>query len=447
MNMPYNERMKKLPEPFLKRMQIMLGEEYPAFLASYEQPAARGLRINTLKIDVEELLRILPFTLAPSGVAEDSFVIEGAAEGVGRHPYHAAGHFYMQEPSVALPVGLAGIRPGMRVLDLCAAPGGKSGAAAARLAGKGFLLSNEIVPNRTRTLQSTLERMGAVNAAVTCAAPDAIAEAFPAFFDAVLVDAPCSGEGMFRKDDAAVAEWSEAHVKACALRQKLILNAAASCVREGGILVYSTCTFSYDENEAVVGAFAASHPDYATEEMVRLYPHRCAGEGHFAARLRRTGGGYMPQQEMKLKPYRDEAYAAAMRDLFAVQPEGEAFLLPDGRVTILREPLPEGMRKLRTLSSGVMAGELTKGRFEPAHALFLAAHGGVYGRTLSLPAESAHLAAFMAGEAIPCGENLRGYCAVAVDGYVLGFGKAGGGVMKNHIPKGLRSSQKSSPQH
>lgn len=435
----YNKRMKKLPEQFLVRMEAMLGEEYPAFLASYEKPATRGLRVNTLKISCEAFLKRAPFPLNPSDIAEDSLVLTDDAEGIGKHPYHLAGLFYMQEPSAALPMRLLKITPGMRILDMCAAPGGKSGAVAARLGGNGFLLSNEIVPGRAKTLCSTLERMGVINAAVTCTKPEAVAQAFPAYFDAVLVDAPCSGEGMFRKDETAASEWSEEHVASCARRQRLVLESAAECVREGGCLVYSTCTFSPEENEAVVETFTASHPAFVLEEAVRLYPHTCAGEGHFAARLRRVDGECRAQEALRLKRCKEVAYQTAVGELFAKMPAGEAYFLPDGRVTLLCEPLPAGIGKLRVLSSGVMAGEITKGRFEPAHTLFLAANGGKFARVLSYAASSPELSSFIAGEAIPCGENLRGYCAVAADGYILGFGKAVDGVLKNHFPKGLRS--------
>ncbi len=437
----YNKRMKPLPEAYVAHMKAMLGEEFPAFLASYGLSPVRGLRVNRLKIEPAEFLKISPFALEKSPLAEDAFLLAGAAEGVGKHPYHAAGLYYVQEPSAMLPISLAGITSGMRVLDLCAAPGGKSGAAAARRMGKGFLLANELVSGRARALQFTLERMGAINAAVTSARPEAVAEAFPKYFDVVLADAPCSGEGMFRKDENAAAVWSEAHVRACAKRQGLILASAAACVREGGALVYSTCTFSYEENEEVVEAFAASHPEFIIEDMRRLYPHRFPGEGHFAARLRRLGGGFLDQEPMPLKRCKDAAFSDAMRDIFAVLPEGEAHLLPDGRLTLLRESLPKGLSKLRALCAGVVAGELVKGRFEPAHALFMAAHGGRYARALSFKADTEALFSFLAGEETPCDEALHGYCAVAAEGHPLGFGKASGGTLKNRLPKGLRQAK------
>ena len=335
-------------------------------------------------------------------------------------------------------IAAAEVRPGMRVLDLCAAPGGKSGGIAARLSGEGFLLANEIVPNRARTLASTLERLGVANAAVTCAKPEAIAEAFPDYFDVTLVDAPCSGEGMFRKDAGAVAEWSPAHVTACAARQSAILETAAKTVRGGGVLIYSTCTFSAEENENVVERFLAAHPGFSLEHMQRLYPHSSPGEGHFVARLRRAGDGFCPQEALPLKLCRDVAYHSAIADLFIQPPEGCAYNLPDGRIAILRAPLPHGLSALWTLAAGVQAGEIRKGRFLPAHSLFLAAHGGVYRKTFDLPLTDACLPRFLAGEAVPCPEDWRGYIPVCAGGFPIGFGKAVEGTLKNHVPKGLR---------
>lgn len=429
---------ENLPTEFLRRMEAQLGAEYPAFCASYEEPPKRGLRVNTLKLSAEEFRRISPFPLAETGLLPEGFLLPDETAGAGNHPYHLAGLFYLQEPSAMAAIAEAQVCPGMRVLDLCAAPGGKSGGVAAHLAGEGFLLANEIVPNRARTLAATLERLGVPNAAVTCAKPEAVASAFPAYFDVVLVDAPCSGEGMFRKDAGAIAEWSPAHVAACAARQSAILECAAKTVRGGGALVYSTCTFSPEENEGVVERFFAAHPGFTLERMRRLYPHNSPGEGHFVARLCRTGKEFRLQEPLPLKPCPDAAYRSTIADLFLQPPEGCAYLLPDGRVTILRTPLPRGLQALWTLAAGVPAGELKKGRFEPAHSLFLAAHGGVFHKTLELPLADARLSRFLAGEAVPCPGDWRGFVPVCADRFPLGFGKAVDGVLKNHLPKGLR---------
>ncbi len=434
--------MKNLPPEFLNRMQTLLNEAYEAFLASYAEPPVRGLRVNTLKISIEEFLRISPFALSPSGVIDEGFILEGGAQGAGSHPYHAAGLYYMQEPSAMSAVKALRIERGMKVLDLCAAPGGKSAAIAARLGGEGLLVANEIDFPRAKTLQYNMERMGAVNAAVTSTHPETLCSALQEEFDAVLTDAPCSGEGMFRKDENAAAEWSKEHVLSCAARQKAILSSAARAVSPGGALVYSTCTFSREENEGVIEAFLSSHPEFETEFTERLYPHKMRGEGHFVARLvkkgvRRSGAG----KPFPLKPCADAAYARFIEDTFSFPPAGKPCLLPDGRVFLLGAELPEGLKNVRMLTAGVCAGELTKGRFEPSHALFLACHGGVYARSLDFLPGDARLYAFLRGETIAA-ETLRGYCAVTVSGYPVGFGKASEGVLKNRLPKALRSALK-----
>ncbi|MBE5784761.1 MAG: SAM-dependent methyltransferase [Clostridiales bacterium] len=428
----------ELPKEFLQRMQALLGAEYPAFLASYEEEPKRGLRINTLKTAVDDLLAAGLFSLAPTGILEEGFLLREDVPSIGKHPFHLAGLFYLQEPSAMATAAAAGIRPGMRVLDLCAAPGGKSGAAAAHLSREGFLLANEIVPNRAKILASTLERLGAANTAVTCASPKEIAAIFPDWFDVVIVDAPCSGEGMFRKDEAARREWSPEHVSSCAARQDAILASAAKTVRGGGAVVYSTCTFSSEENEGTVERFLASHSEFTLEHMGRLYPHTSSGEGHFVARLRRGGEAFRPQESFPMKPCSDAAFSAFLKETFIVSPKGKAYLLPDGRVILLRDALPKGLENLRVLSSGVIAGELKKGRFEPAHSLFLAAHGGTYTKTVDYTHDDPLLIRFLAGETVPCSENMRGYCAVTVQNHPVGFGKAVEGILKNHIPKALR---------
>ena len=236
-----------LPNAFLKRMEGILKNDFQNFMNCMDAPAVRGLRVNTLKVSAEQLEKLLPWPLAPSPFSAAGFVLPPEAEGLGLHPLHHAGAYYLQEPSAMSAVTALRPEPGERVLDLCAAPGGKSTQIAACLAGRGLLWSNEVVPGRVRVLLFNLERMGIRNAAVSSCRPDVLCRALSGFFDRVLVDAPCSGEGMFRKDARAAEEWSPAHVEACAARQKAILRSAADALRGGGVLVYSTCTFSRGE--------------------------------------------------------------------------------------------------------------------------------------------------------------------------------------------------------
>lgn len=434
--------MIKLPGEFLSIMQAELGADYDAFLQSYDMPAVKGLRVNTLKASIEEVKKLCPAELEPVPFCDEGFSIKGEWQNPGSTPMHIAGLIYMQEPSAMLTVSIAEIEPGMNVLDMCAAPGGKSSAAAARLMGRGMLVSNEIVPSRANILLSTIERMGAANAVVSCCRPDELAKALPEYFDRVIVDAPCSGEGMFRKDARAIEEWSLEHVASCAKRQRLILESSAECVAYGGMLIYSTCTFSKEENEDNIEAFLAAHSDFELVKAIRLYPHKFNGEGHFAASLRRkanTGAnGAKKQAAARLEPCRIAAYQDFINDTFSLPPNGTAYLLKDQRVHLMPFELPESMTKLRLLSAGVSAGELQKGRFVPAHMLVMAEHGGEYKRTVELNEDEAMLKAYMRGEESACDEAYKGYCRVSYNGHSIGWGKAVSGRLKNHLPKGLR---------
>ncbi len=428
----YTVRMK-LPEAFLNRMRHQLGGAFPAYLDAMAQSPRRALRVNTLKITPDALLALLGIQPEPcSVIPEGFFVPEGFTP--GKHPLHAAGLFYMQEPSAQLPASLLDLQPGEAVLDLCAAPGGKSGQIAAYLQNTGLLVANEIVPSRATVLQRTLERLGARNAIVTSMRPDALCQALAGGFDAVLADAPCSGEGMFRREPQAVCDWSEAHVAACAGRQRAILESAALALRPGGRLVYSTCTFSPEENEQTVEAFLQAHPEFSLSGIHRLYPHTSAGEGQFAAVLHRGGIGTARTEAPNGRPVRE--WEAFCRDAMAYAPRQVVRLLPDGRVFLLPDRIPPAMDRLRVLNAGVLAGEIKNGRFQPAHALFLAYERTAFQSAVEL--DGAALSAYLAGEAIPCAAAGSGFAAVCAQGYPIGFGKLTGGMLKNHLPKGLR---------
>ena len=355
----------ELPAAYLARMRAQLGAEgYAAYLAAMALAPRRALRVNTLKSAPEELSQLLGAPLARcEGAADGFFLPEGVQP--GRHPAHLAGLFYMQEPSAQTPAQLLDVRPGEAALDLCAAPGGKAGQLAAALQNDGLLVANEVSPARAAVLRRTLERLGARCAVVTAMRPDALCAALPGAFDAVLVDAPCSGEGMFRREAQAVRDWSEAAVAACAARQRAILDSAAAALRPGGRLVYSTCTFSPEENEETVAHFLRAHPDFSPVTMRRLYPHTSPGEGQFAALLVRGGGGAaqaVPPPSGRTPP---PAFAAFCREALAAAPDAPARLLPDGRVFLLPRRLPPHMERLRVLAAGVEAGEITGGSCPP----------------------------------------------------------------------------------
>ena len=414
-----------LPQAYLNRMKDQLGEAFPVYLAAMEAPERRAARCNPLKMSPDGLRALRPgFT--PAG-GEGFLLPDGFAP--GKDPLHCAGAYYVQELSAQMPAGLLELTPNMAVLDLCAAPGGKSGQLAAKVP-QGVLFANEIVPHRANVLLGNLERMGAKNAVVTSMDPEKLIAATGPVFDAVLVDAPCAGEGMFRKDPEAVRAWSPEHVIACAKRQRAILTSAQGAVKPGGQLVYSTCSFSPAENEENVGWFLDAYPDFELLEERRLYPHTSLGEGQYAARLRRKGAaeriGYLPPKKEKAP-----LVEAFLRDMC---PDlcGELRLLPDGR-SLLLPPLPCSLEGLRVLRAGLLLGECVKGRFVPAHALAMAAGLPLRQRTELSEGDALR---YLRGETLPT--DLSGWCAVTCHGLALGLAKGAGGVLKNHLPKGLR---------
>lgn len=341
------------------------------------------------------------------------------------------------------PVALLQPQPGERVCDLCAAPGGKTTQIAGRMDGRGFLLCNEINPKRAKILSRNIERLGVPNALVTNEHPQALAQRYPGYFDRVLVDAPCSGEGMFRKEEAAVTDWSPETVEMCARRQAEILRSGACLVRPGGRLVYSTCTFASQENEEVITHFLQENPDFSAvtvdapwftksgDGCFRLWPHKLRGEGHFAAVLQRAGDKTdsfeKPQTAALPKPW--QSFADSMEISL---PEGKAVLFGQSLYWAPAE-MPD-IRGVKVLRPGLELGEIKKDRFEPAHALALWLKTA---KTVQdMPAESREIKAYLHGETLPSSE--KGWCLVTVDGYGIGWGKGDGIVLKNHYPKGLR---------
>ena len=427
-----------LPEAFLRRTEAQLGAEYPQFLASLDRPRAVALRFNPLKGSVPSL----PFVLEQVPWEPMGYYYDPEAR-PGKHPYHEAGVYYLQEASAMSAVALLDPQPGERVCDLCAAPGGKTTQIAGRMRNEGFLLCNEINPKRSRILSQNVERMGVSNALVTNEHPENLARHLPGYFDRVLIDAPCSGEGMFRKEEAAVTDWSEETVLMCARRQREILRSGAKLLRPGGRLVYSTCTFAPAENEETVEAFLQEHPDFqpeavsapwftpAGEGMFRLWPHKLLGEGHFVAVLRKIGG-----EETDVPPCPGEKlpkqWQELSRELGIELPEGKAISFGQ---TLYWAPkdLPQ-LKGLKVLRPGLELGVDKKGRFEPAHALALWL--GDCRRSVSFSPESQELEAYLHGDVIPGSQ--KGWCLVKAGDYSIGWAKGDGNWLKNHYPKGLR---------
>lgn len=495
-----------LPEAFRKRMRELFKDEYEAFEASYEKERVQGLRFNSLKsmegrtADWENeavpalaalMEEKLGTTLTPVPWVKEGYYYEAQAR-PGRHPFHEAGVYYIQEPSAMAVTELLNPQPGERILDLCAAPGGKSSHIASRMKGKGFLLSNEIHPARAKILSQNMERMGVSNGVVVNEEPSRLAAAFPEFFDRIAVDAPCSGEGMFRKDEEAVNQWSEEHVKMCAARQIQILDQAAKMIKPGGRIVYSTCTFAPEENEGVVLNFLKAHEDfylektegcekfshgrpewagfgsneeksreeeavkYHLERTFRLLPHRLEGEGHFAAVIRRREGLGRGKEKRTCPAYLDRR---RNREVFSLL---EAFLkenLADGsyylnrteyvlfgdQLYLLPDEMPD-LKGLKVLRPGLHMGTMKKNRFEPSHALALSLLPGDAKRAYRMEADGEETAAYLRGEALSCRtENWpageKGWVLMCTEEWSLGWSKLSGGCMKNHYPKGLRRMQ------
>ncbi len=461
-----------MPEKFISRMERLLGAEAGAFLAEFENVPRVGLRVNPLKIQPEAYLASLPFAHQPNPwLPEGAILLDDDAP--GKHPHHAAGVYYLQEPSAGAVVQVLAPQPGERVLDLAAAPGGKATQVAAALQGQGLLVANEIHPQRVWDLAENLERWGVRNAIVLNETPERLAQRFPGYFDRVLVDAPCSGEGMFRKSPAALAEWSPELVQGCALRQGSILSPAAQMVRPGGWLVYSTCTFAPEENEGVISQFLQENPKFSLvpvsrfpgfqpgrqswypggpaelAQTVRIFPHASPGEGHFIALLRCQG---VPEPETPT-PKRTKAhpslptgsrlpapvqaqFSAFWQDAFQTAPDLANLALVGSYVYRLPDPSLD-LHGLKVIHPGWWLGEARPGRFEPSHALALAARPGEVRRVVSYPASSPEIGAYLSGEVLPS-PGVDGWTLVCVDGFSLGWGKRVRGILKNHYPKGLR---------
>jgi len=426
----YTVFMSTLPEQFSSvSLTALPPEERPALLhALTEGRAARGLRLRP-GVSLPTIQAALGGTYDPIPWARDAYYI-AADSRAGSHPLHAAGAYYLQEPSAMAAVGLLDVQPGQRALDLCAAPGGKSTQIAALLRGEGVLVSNEPVPQRARVLSQNIERMGVANAVVVSEMPDKLAARWGPWFDRVLVDAPCSGEGMFRRDPDTRAEWTAQSPQGCAARQMHILDSGAALLRPGGVLVYSTCTFNTIENEGVVEAFLQGHPSFLLEETARLWPHRVRGEGHFVAKLRKMGMmDALPQPQSERIP------------LGCFLPELGSVTVPGRHVPVgsrhwampLESPPLDGIRALRT---GLALFEQRGHIYLPDHALAMSQPAKCW--PFSHEVNDVQAQAFLRGETLAAPGAPKGFTVITYGGLCLGWGKCVDGVLKNHLPKGLR---------
>ena len=454
-----------LPEKFLIRTRQMLGDEYPAFEDALSRPSVKGVRANGFKCDGQELKKIFPMPLTETGYAENGFIVEGDG-GLGNLPEHHAGMIYSQDPGAMATLSAIKLWKGAYVLDACAAPGGKTTQAADMIGADGFILSNEFVPKRAKVLVSNLERMGAPSAMVTSMDTGELRRLYRAVFDLVICDAPCSGEGMFRKYDEAVEDWSEENVAISAKRQAEILNNCAPLVKSGGYLLYSTCTYSQEENEENVRAFISEHPDFSIapvrEELARItsdgidvrgdmpalrltrrfYPHMSRGEGQYVALLKKDGGC----EESPAIFYKDSSRPVSKKETAVIErflrenmksiPVGRYVSVGDG-ISLVSHGMPIPPHSV--FMAGTMLGTLKGENLIPHHHFF-----SVYGKDMKnrvmLKKGDPRVEKYLRGEEIDCdAENVNGWCAVCYEGAVIGGGKISGGKVKNHYPKGLRA--------
>ena len=447
-----------LPEKFLLRMKNILGEEYTAFESALSEPSVRGVRVNTTKISVDDFLGVSSLSLEKIPYLNDGFIPE-SADGIGRSAEHHSGMFYVQDPGAMATVGAVDIKRGWRVLDTCAAPGGKASQLASAVGEEGVLLANEYVPKRAKIIVGNLERLGIKNAVVTSLDTAKLAQMFSSYFDLVLCDAPCSGEGMFRKYDEAVSEWSEENVLTCAKRQIEILENCQSCVKAGGYLLYSTCTYSVEENEGVIEEFLSRHPEFSLVEVKeelkattadglgkfkaarRFYPHKSRGEGQFIALLKKDeNSGNLPtilyKDSAKSPSKADEAVARAfLKDNLKTEFRGRIISVGE-QLAIVSHDLP--VPPYSVFMSGVLLGEVKKGILFPHHQFF-SAFGADMKRRVELKRGDARVEKYLFGEEIDTDITDGGWCAVTYEGVALGGGKISCGRVKNHYPKGLRN--------
>lgn len=460
----------ELPKAFEEKMKNLLGEEFEEYTECYKEPRYYGLRVNTAKISVEEFKKICPFSITPVPWISNGFYYDGEKESPARHPYYYAGLYYLQEPSAMTPADRLEIHPGDHVLDVCAAPGGKATELGAKLCGEGVLIANDISSSRAKGLLKNLELFGIGNMLVLSEEPGKLTEYFPEYFDKILIDAPCSGEGMFRKDKKMMKAWEEHGPEFFSKLQRSILTQAAAMLKPGGLLLYSTCTFDPLENEGSVSWLLEQCPEFELKEIrpyegfrpgipeyafakeesfvktVRIFPHHMKGEGHYLALLQKGEGNYQESASecSKLKSVSKEKLPEELKDFLKLihRPfEAGRFDIRKERVYYMPENLPD-LSGIRFLRSGLLIGELKKGRFEPSQSLAMNLKKEEYENILDFPVSDERVIKYLKGETIltddMTGPKEKGWYLVCVDGYPLGFGKLTQGTLKNKYLPGWR---------
>ncbi len=426
-----------LPQQFLDEMKEILNEEYDDFIKSYDEPKTTGLRVNTLKISKEDLLNLNLYNLDQIPWAKEGFYYNEEVDRPGKSPLHEAGAYYLQEPSAMSVVPKLDVQEDEKILDMCAAPGGKSTYILSKLNNTGLLVSNEINPTRIRALGENLERFGAKNCIITNTDSNNLRKVFTGYFDKIVIDAPCSGQGMFRKDEVAITDWSYAKVLECQSIQREIIRDGYEMLTNGGTLVYSTCTFAKEENEDVINEFISEYPNAKLIMMERLWPHKVKGEGHFVAKIQKLEEEDCNVKQIKVKRIDKEIkdYKDFEKKFLNISLENK-FEIRGENLYLLPEESPD-TKKIKLLRYGLHVGTLKKNRFEPSHALshYLKMEEAKYIENLKVNDEQ--ILQYLRGNTINTG-NSRGWVLVCVEGIPIGWGKESNGVLKNHYPKGLR---------
>ena len=429
--------MKKLPQRFLDDMKELLMDEYDDFIKSYDEPKTTGLRINTLKINKEELLNLNLYNLTPIPWADEGFYYDEEVDRPGKSPLHESGAYYLQEPSAMSVVPHLDIKEGDKVLDMCAAPGGKSTYILSKLNDTGLLVSNEINSTIIIALGENLERFGARNCIITNTDSNNLRKVFTGYFDKIVIDAPCSGQGMFRKDEVAIEDWSYAKVLECQSIQKDIIRDGYDMLKNGGVLVYSTCTFAKEENEDVINEFISEYENAKLIEMQRIWPHKVSGEGHFVAKIQKLENEDCNVKYIKIKNNDKEVkdYREFEKKFLNISMESR-FDIRGENLYLLPEEHPD-TKKLKVLRYGLHLGMLKKNRFEPSHALSHYLKMEDVKNVENFSIQDNKILDYLRGNTIETGKS-RGWVLVCVEGIGLGWGKESNGILKNHYPKGLR---------
>lgn len=458
-----------LPIEFEEKMRCLLGDEFDEYIKCYDAPRYYGLRVNTQKISVKDFLKICPFEVTPIPWIENGFYYDGEQISPAKHPYYYAGLYYLQEPSAMTPANRLPVEPGDKVLDVCAAPGGKATELGAKLQREGVLIANDISSSRAKGLLKNLEVFGIGNMLVLSEEPGKLENYFPEFFDKILIDAPCSGEGMFRKDKKMVKAWEEHGPAFFSKLQRSIITQSARMLKPGGIMLYSTCTFDALENEGTIEYLLKEFPEFRILEMqsyegfaqgrpefiesgnpdlsktVRIFPHKMKGEGHFLALLQKGEPeealpGSKSAMSLGKKKIPEDIQEFFQNVSWQLQPE--RLDIHGERVYYMPENLPD-MRGIRFLRTGLLLGELKKNRFEPSQALAMYLKKSEFAHTINLTAEDERITRYLKGETIEVDDltdaNENGWQLVCVDGYPLGWGKLNRGTLKNKYLPGWRN--------